>query len=307
MAEKTLTSAPRNPSRGFFDREHWRSHGALRLVRRYTPFWMRRVLRSPYLIGLDGLDLVLGRRKELVPPRYLNYAGFGGFTEAGQEFLKYFKDLCGLQPDHRVLDIGCGIGRMAVPLTSYLTTGSYEGLDIVPSGIRWCQQNITRKFPRFRFQVTNVYNKQYNPSGKCQPADYQLPFADQEFDLVFLSSVFTHMLPADLEHYIAEISRVLRPGGRCLFTFFLLDEEARRGLTSGTSALKFDYALPGCWTTDPVTPETAVAYDEGNIAPLLKRYSLSLDGIHPGAWSGRSAYLSYQDIVVGTKASANGH
>ena len=37
-----------------------------------------------------------------------------------------------LSPDHRVLDIGCGTGRMAIPLTSFLSKkGSYEGFDIV--------------------------------------------------------------------------------------------------------------------------------------------------------------------------------
>jgi SAM-dependent methyltransferase len=303
MNDTPLATTPSDLSQRFFAREHRRSRGALRLVRRYSPFWVRRVLRAPYLLALDGLDVVLGRREELVPPRHLNYAysAVGGFLEAGQEFLTYFQNLCGLEPQHRVLDVGCGIGRMAVPLTKYLTSGSYEGLDIVPSGIGWCQRNITPKFPRFKFQIADIYNKQYNPRGSYRSSEYRFPFSDAEFDLVFLTSVFTHMLPLDLENYIREISRVLRPQGKCLFTFFLLNEEARRGLESGTTALKFEYALDGCWTTDPRTPETAVAYDETTIAPLLQRHGLTLQTVRPGAWSGRNNYLSYQDIVVGTK------
>jgi SAM-dependent methyltransferase len=305
MSEKTLTQTSDKLSKEFFNREHRRSHGALRLVRRYTPFWMRRVLRFPYLVALDSLDVVLGRRDPLVPPRYLNYAGFRGYRDAGLEYLGYFKELCALQPNHRVLDIGCGIGRMAVGLTAYLSpAASYEGLDIVPSGIGWCQKNITRRYPQFHFQIADIYNKQYNPSGKYQAAQYRFPFPDGEFDFIYLTSVFTHLLPPDLDHYVAEISRMLKPEGKCLATYFLLDDVARQEMGSGKSAIQFDYAMEGFWTSDPVTPETAVAYDATAIAPLLQRHSLAHEGSYFGKWSGRSDNLSYQDIVIAAKPPA---
>ena len=41
-------------------------------------------------------------------------------------------------------------------------------------------------------------------------------------DVAFLTSVFTHMLPEDVEHYLDELARVLKPGGRTLITWFLL-------------------------------------------------------------------------------------
>lgn len=301
MANQAATRMQQDLSQEFIAREYWRSHGALRLMRRYTPFWVRRALRTPYLFALDSVDLVLGRREELVPPRYLNYADSGGFTKVGQEFLTYYKDRCGLQPNHRVLDMGCGIGRMAVPLTKYLATGSYEGFDIVRSGVRWCQKNITTKYPRFKFQIADIYNKQYNPRGRYKPGEYRFPFSDAEFNLVILISVFTHMLPSDLDHYLSEISRVLKPGGKCLITYFLQDSEARRRVEAGTAAVPFDHKLNGCWTSDPVTPETAVGYDPAALVPVYQKHSLTPDGIHFGAWSGRSDYLSYQDIIIATK------
>jgi SAM-dependent methyltransferase len=303
MAIEALKDAPENVTQTQFARQRFRSSGPVNLVRRYTPFWWRRALYTPFLLALDGVDFILGKHNELIPPRYLDFAGHGRFVEAGQEYVGYLRDLCGLQPQHRVLDIGCGIGRVGVALTKYLTTGSYEGLDIVPSGIRWCQRNVTPKYPRFHFQVTDVYNKMYNPSGRFKSAEYKFPFSDGEFDVVFLISVFTHLLPDDLEHYVSEIARVLRPGGKCLFSAFLLDDEARRGMAAGKSAFDFKYKLPGCWTSDPATPETAVAFEESTIAPLLKRYSLIADPTHFGAWSGRNEYFSYGDIVTSTKAS----
>src|SRR5690348_9362847 len=48
----------------------------------------------------------------------------------------------GLQPDHSVLDLGCGIGRLALPLTQYLSEqGYYRGIDINLSGIAWAHEN----------------------------------------------------------------------------------------------------------------------------------------------------------------------
>lgn len=50
----------------------------------------------------------------------------------GEQFLQYFIELGGLKPSDRVLDVGCGIGRLAIPLTQYLDArGGYAGLDIV--------------------------------------------------------------------------------------------------------------------------------------------------------------------------------
>jgi ubiquinone/menaquinone biosynthesis C-methylase UbiE len=53
-----------------------------------------------------------------------------------------------------------------------------------------------------------------------QAAQYPFPFADSSFDFVYLVSVFTHMLPADMEHYLSEISRVLKPAAKCAVSFF---------------------------------------------------------------------------------------
>jgi len=303
VPNETLVRPSDNQLKDTFKREHQRTHGVMVLARRYTPFWTRRALRVPYLVALDSLDAILGRRDPLVPPRYLNYAGFAGYRATGLEFLGYFKGLCGLQPNHRVLDIGCGIGRMAVGLTGYLSkAGSYEGLDIVPSGIRWCQKNITPRYPQFHFQVADIYNKQYNPGGKYQPAQYRFPFPGEEFDFIYLASVFTHLLPLDLEHYMAEVSRMLKPGGKCLATYFLLDPIARQEMESGRSAINFEFAMDGFWTNDPVTPETGVAYDANVIEPLLQRQSLHHEATHYGMWSGRSdTKLAYQDIVIAAK------
>jgi hypothetical protein len=79
---------------------------------------LRRRLELAGEYAFDGVDFLLGRRKELIPPRHLNFVGHGNFEATGDEFLRYFIDFGDLKPEHQVLEIGCGVGRMARPRRS---------------------------------------------------------------------------------------------------------------------------------------------------------------------------------------------
>lgn len=260
-----------------------------------------RLRRRAELIGqltLDGVDLVLGRRKELVPPRHLNFVGHGDFVAIGDEFLRYFVELGGVSPEGKLLEIGSGIGRMARPLTGFLTTGTYDGIDIVPKGINWCKKNMTSRFPNFRFHLADIHNLAYNPGGHLKALEYRFPFTDNTFDFVVLTSVFSHMLTAEMEHYLRETARCLRDGGTALITFFLLNDESRPLIEQGLSPLTFRFSRDGCRVNDDLVPEYAVAYDEQKIRQFCAATGLVVESLRYGAWCGRSEYLSYQDIVV---------
>lgn len=254
-------------------------------------------------VALDGSDRVRGRRDPLTPPRRLWFVGGGDFRAVGNEFRRHFVEIGGLRPDEDVLDVGSGVGRIAVPLTGWLQ-GRYEGIDVVRRGIEWCRQTITPRYPNFRFQVADVYNRHYNREGRVRASEYRYPFADQSFDFVVLTSVFTHLLPADRDNYISEIARVLRPRGRCFATFFLLNDEARRNLAAGRAAFNFRFQHRGYWTTHRRKPEAAVAYEETDVLERLEHNGLQISAIRHGAWSGRDDGLSLQDIVVATRIPA---
>ena len=85
---------------------------------------------------LDWLvDCIRHNRFLPVPPTERQFVGDGDFRAVGAEFLHHFVALGGLRPDDHVLDLGCGIGRMAVPLTQYLSDrASYLGIDVVEDG-----------------------------------------------------------------------------------------------------------------------------------------------------------------------------
>ncbi len=235
-----------------------------------------------------------------LPPWWLRDVGGTDFAATGQEFLKLFIQIGHLQPDERILEIGCGSGRMAIPLTRYVSpAGAYTGIDIVQRSIVWCQRNISRRSPNFSFLHADLYNERYNPTGCHQARDYTFPFKDGSFDFIFLTSVFTHLLPEDAEHYLSEIARLLRRNGRGFLTCFLLNETQRALASQGRNDIDFKYGTATYRMRDKAIPESAVAYDEGRLLQQLSEHGLELCApIHYGTWSGRDEGLSYQDILL---------
>jgi SAM-dependent methyltransferase len=276
-----------------------------RRARALIPPSIRRRIRPFYYFSVDALDRLLGRRREMVPPKRIrpDYVVSSGFTEHGELFAQQVIELGRLEPEDRVLDLGCGIGRIAVPLTAYLSEkGSYEGLDIVPESIVWCQKEISARHPNFQFQIADVYNNQYNPSGTQKASEYTFPFEGESFDLILLKSVFTHMLPDDVKNYLSEIARTLRKGGRALITFFLLTESSLAALENGTAKRNFGYVFEFYRTESDQVLESAVAFDEVYIRQLIASAGLRIeDPIHYGTWTGRSEARFAQDIVVSVK------
>lgn len=261
-----------------------------------------------YRHGLtDVVDRLRGRREEMVPPRRLIFMVGGGFKTVGASVLGHLIDPGGLRPDDRVLDVGCGVGRIAVPLTGYLSSrGSYEGFDSWRSGVRWCQKNVTPRFPAFRFQVADLYNEFYTPRGRFKASEYRFPYPDASFDFVFLTSVFTHLLPEDLENYLSEVARVLRPGGRTLITYFLWGGEAAPNGAGSEPSLDFRFDFGRYRSINEHGKEAAIAYDERYIRELYASNGLVIqEPIVRGAWSGAANPTSFQDIVVATSSGTS--
>jgi len=213
----------------------------------------------------------------------------------GRQMMQELKDFCGLRPTHDVLEIGCSCGIVAMPLQSYLTTGRYTGLDIIPESIAWCQTHLSNE--RFRFADLDVYHPLYNPAGTADPDRVRLPVEDASADVVFLISVFTHMLPNTIEHYLREISRVLKPEGRCLATMLTKDR-----YVSGRAVFQLRHKVDDdclCW--DAKDPTVAVAVSHALIARLAENSGLKISQMTPGKWDGQTPSPYLHDMYVFSK------
>ncbi|MDP9191842.1 MAG: class I SAM-dependent methyltransferase [Acidobacteriota bacterium] len=272
------------------------------LVRKLVPRSFKRAIRRWQERRTKAR--LFGALAPLVPAVEDMFEGPGSveeFKANGEEFLHIYKSVCGLQPNERMLDVGSGIGRKALPLVHYLNEGaSYEGIDVNAFGVEWCRQRITPRFPNFRFQRIDVHNPLYNPLGTCPPAEYRFPFPDESFSFVTLGSVFTHMVPGDVKHYLSEVNRVLSPG-RCLISYFLLNDESRRLIASGASTQNFGSVRDGYATISDDLPENAIAFEEDFVTSLYRELGLRIARIDYGSWSGREQSLSYQDHILAAK------
>ena len=112
-----------------------------------------------------------------------------------------------------VLDVGCGSGRLTMAAQHWAgTEGQAVGLDPSPEMIEVARKNAARAGLKAKFELGVVE---------------KLPFPDASFDVV-LNRLMLHHLPGDLKQRgLAEMRRVLKPGGLCLVVDF---EPPRSGL-----------------------------------------------------------------------------
>ncbi len=266
------------------------------------PVWRRitaRIRRAVHR-GVTVVDrLRPSRRDALLPPAHLRIyyyrtgdpvAFAGGSARA--EVLSH-----GLAPHHRVLDVGSGIGNLALGLNDFLTA-SYDGLEIYPEAVEWCRRAITPRYPTFRFHRADVASGAYNPTGTTTAASYQFPFKNRAFDFVMLGSVFTHMLPDEVAHYLREIARVLEPGGVAVVSWFLLDEESRPSVAGGQSFMSFGvpHSSGVCLLHDAAVPEAAVAFEEAFALNAIAAAGLRVRDRRRGAWA--TGRADDQDVLT---------
>jgi SAM-dependent methyltransferase len=113
-----------------------------------------------------------------------------------------------------VLDFGAGCGRVLVPLwRRFGAETAFHGCDIDAGAIAWLREH----HPALPVEVND-----FHPP---------LPYADDSFDLVYSVSVFSHLDEPGQFAWLAELGRVLRPGGLCLLTVH--GESAYRRFASG--------------------------------------------------------------------------
>jgi SAM-dependent methyltransferase len=170
----------------------------------------------------------------ILPPKHLRFCG-GEFrddayflTSAKNEAERLTKK-GGLNKNSAVLDIGCGPGRLAIGILGYRSEiARYEGIDVDRASVEWATAHLMEHYPKFRFSHLDVHNARYNPAGHVViDKSFQFPFGANEFDIAYLYSVFSHMTQQEVNMYLSELRRLLRPNGKLFLTgFFEKDVEA---------------------------------------------------------------------------------
>lgn len=257
-------------------------------------------------MNLDALwRRIMSCDKIVVPD---NAAFTGGcrddFLTVGCSIVSDLIRTTGLTPSSKMLEIGSGLGRIAYPLAFYLEDGHYVGLEIVQDSVAFSARHVTplsAPGARFDFVHIDIHNEFYNPSAAKRLAEYVFPELGQ-FDVVFMSSVCTHLNDKELRLYLERAAQWTRYDGDFWATFFLVDRAAERRLLhqKASSSLPFDLSSAGPdYYLDDNRSTVAVAYRVDYVRSLYADYALSIQSLDLGTWSGVNRdYGGYQDLVV---------
>lgn len=273
-------------------------------IRQYIPAPLKRALRIAYYFLIDAYRSISNTRKPMVPPAMTSLlVGSGDFHSVGNGIKEDLIKYADLREGDEVLEIGCGYGRIAVALTGYLSPASvYYGIDIVEKAVEWCSTEITPRYPQFRFLHADVSNPYANEAKGSSATSYRLPFEDSKFDVVFLTSVFSHMRPEEISNYIHEISRVLKVGGKCYATHYLLNEHSRQEIVKKSASQNFQYDFGNFLSTHKRIPEQTIAVSEELIRKFYHEAGLVVcEPIQYGAWANCKIGSGYQDAVISRK------
>jgi SAM-dependent methyltransferase len=190
------------------------------------------------------------------------------YKTAAQGFWMYCLANGYIRMDSTIVDIGSGCGRYAHILrdTEFLGqrfTGTYVGIDIDDELLDWCRSNFDDA--RFSFFHSSHASSSY-VNRRDGDGYVKLPVEDDSADLVFSTSLFSHLLETELRNYVEESFRVLKPGGMMIMSVFCLDHPPP---TYGNRHT-FAHRLGNAFVESMAQPEAAVAYGKDFLISLAK-------------------------------------
>lgn len=226
-----------------------------------------------------------------IPPASLR-AGIGPFEDpalfihSGRDTVERARRMCGLTPSSQFLDVGCGCGRVALAMLDYLDpSGLYVGFDVDAECIDWCVRHVEVVDRRFHFDHLDIQSTSYNPGGAIATDRVTFPYGDSSFDCALVSSVFTHMAEAGITQYLAELWRVVKPGGTVLVSLLLINSDSLSAVERQTTLFSFNQRLgPNSWTIDPARPLEGVGISEAWFEELASSRDFRVEGIDYGNW-----------------------
>lgn len=164
-----------------------------------------------------------------LPSRFAQTSGpkFGSYhlyLQSAVYEAERLKEHFGCRETTRVLDVGCGMGRLPTGLLRVIGAVDYTGIDVDAFAIRWCRKHIESRHPSFRFSHLGVYNERYQTDGKPLTPHFRFLFEDASLDIIYLFSVFSHTTEEDMRIYLNDFRRILSDGGGIFFTTFVEDD-----------------------------------------------------------------------------------
>lgn len=221
------------------------------------------------------------------------------FESIGSSFLNLLRDHVNLQSSEKILEIGCGTGRITKAISSFLQNGQLFAFDANKRYAEYCRDSVAGATIDF----FDIKNDEYNQNGSVNGSEFVFPYDNNSFDVVVAVAVFNHLPLEDTLRYLEESSRVLKKKGRFFATFFLLNEHAVNFINRRERhPFKFDLRQDGIWHEHIDRPLWNTAISEVLVRRcLLKNHLLIREPISYGQWRGSPVAITGHDVVIAIK------
>ncbi|UJP06180.1 MAG: methyltransferase domain-containing protein [Nitrosomonas sp.] len=252
-------------------------------------------------------------RSERIPPKELRF-----MAESDEDFLaqgdywanrvlELRRDATGSDPK-KLLDIGCGYGRLAYGLRYHNYSGQYEGYDILSRHIAWLNENFQdERGGDYSFRYVNIYNERYNPGGD-DASELILPYLAGEFDTLVSLSVFTHLYEEDLLAYFGRLAKLIQEGGIWIATFFCVEQDFSLEAQPEDSIYPLVRKISkNAYIHSEDEPLLVIAYSEPFLLEMFAREGFEVVRRRKGRWLSKENACELQDWFVLQKREANLH
>jgi SAM-dependent methyltransferase len=221
---------------------------------------IRKVVPMPEYVEVDG-SVIASPDRRYCGPQFIDD---NFYLESAEGEANRLVSNFACTEESRVLDVGCGQGRLPIGISRVVGDVTYTGIDVDLQSVEWCQKYIGEKHTSYQFKHLDLYNERYNNTGVKLDESFQFDVEDKSIDIAYLFSVFSHTTETDMRAYLKDFLRVLDDNGALFFTTFV--EEGVPDITINPE--NYGFKISG--------PLHVVRYNKPYLLAILEEYGYQL-------------------------------
>jgi len=224
------------------------------------------------------------------------------YDAAGKSLVNLLVQHAGLNNNSKLLDIGCGTGRIIAPLLDIIPPKSYTGFDNNKKFVSICKE----RHANVRVDHLDIQHDEFNPIGSIDPSSVILPYPDRSYDIISAFGVFNHFKLKWVAQYLRNVSRLLKPNGVFICTIILLNTYSMLKISENATVKPFVFKVKNLdgWTESADRPLLNIALPEISIRRVCIKSRLMIqEPIRYGQWCKSELAITGHDVIIARRSN----